>query len=144
MKLAAWAREKGISYKTAWKMYKTGKIPHPTEQLPIGTILVYPDNREESRSSRKAVIYARVPSRGQKDDLLRQLQRLRDFAAIHGYTIAKEITEIGSGLKGKRKKLLKMLNDPGIGIIIVEHKDRLIRFGYEHVNTVLSSTGRKL
>ena len=100
MKLAVWAREKGISYKTAWRMYKTGKIPHPTEQLPTGTILVYPDDQTNARTTQKVAIYARVSSHGQKDDLLRQLQRLRDYAAAHGYMITKEITEIGSGLNG--------------------------------------------
>lgn len=125
-------------------MYKTGKIPHLTEQLPTGTILVYPDNQTNTRTNQKVAIYARVSSHGQKNDLLRQLQRLRDYAAAHGYMITKEITEIGSGLNGKRKKLLKVLNDPSTGIIIVEHKDRLMRFGYEYVNTALSSAGRKL
>ena len=141
MRLAAWAREKGITYKTAWRMYKRGQIPHPTEQLPTGTLLVYP---ERQKIPPKVAIYARVSSYGQKADLERQLQRLRDYAAVHGYLITQEITEIGSGLNGKRKNLSQVLKDTSFGIIIVEHRDRLMRFGYEYVDMLLRSTGRKL
>lgn len=141
MKLAVWAGEKRITYKTAWRMYKTGLIPHPTEQLPTGTLLVYP-NRQNLPP--KVAIYVRVSSYGQKADLERQLQRLRNYAAAQGHTIAKEITEIGSGLNGKRKKLLQLLKDSSYGIVLVEHRDRLMRFGYEYVDTLMRSMGRKL
>ncbi|MHA1942601.1 MAG: hypothetical protein ACXABI_10795 [Candidatus Hodarchaeales archaeon] len=43
MKLVARRQEKGISYNTVLGMHKRGQIQHPTEQLLIGTILVYPD-----------------------------------------------------------------------------------------------------
>lgn len=108
MRLAVWAREKGITYKTAWRMYKTGMIPHPTEQLPTGTLLVYPDR---NKTLPKVAFYARVSSHTQKDDLKRQIQRLRDCAAKQGIIINREITEIGSGLNGRRKKLLQLLKD---------------------------------
>ncbi|MGC8720268.1 MAG: IS607 family transposase, partial [Thermodesulforhabdaceae bacterium] len=42
MKLSEWAKRKGISYMTAWRMWKTGKLPVPAEQLPTGTVVVYP------------------------------------------------------------------------------------------------------
>lgn len=43
MKLSQWAKEKGISYKTAYRMFQAGMLPVKTEQLPTGTILVFPD-----------------------------------------------------------------------------------------------------
>ncbi|MFX1511721.1 MAG: hypothetical protein ACFFCQ_03980 [Promethearchaeota archaeon] len=43
MKLSDYAKLKGLCYLTAYRMYKAGKIPHPTEQLPTGTIIVYPE-----------------------------------------------------------------------------------------------------
>ena len=141
MKLSKWAQEIGITYHAAWKMYKAGKIPYKTEQLPTGTIIVYP-NKE--RKGQKAVLYARVSSRDQKEDLERQLNRLRDFAAANNYPIIKEIKEIGSGLTGRRKKLLKVLQNPQMAIIISEHKDRLTRFGYDYLETALRATGRKI
>ena len=43
MKLSEWAREKNISYKTAYDWFKKGKMPCRTEQTLTGTILVYDD-----------------------------------------------------------------------------------------------------
>lgn len=141
MKLSKWAKEIGITYHAAWKMYKAGKIPYKTEQLPTGTIIVYPKRKREGQ---KAVLYARVSSRDQKEDLERQLNRLRDFAAANNYPIVKEIKEIGSALNGRRKKLLNVLQNPQVAIIIAEHKDRLTRFGYAYLEAALQTTGRKI
>ncbi|MFQ5977793.1 MAG: IS607 family transposase [Candidatus Heimdallarchaeota archaeon] len=141
MKLSDYAKAKGLSYRTAYRMYKTGKIPHPTEQLPTGTIIVYPN---QLKSQRNTAIYARVSSYDQKQDLERQVQRLRDYCAEHGLEIAKEVTEIASGLNGKRKKLLRLLADDSITMIVVEHRDRLTRFGFEFVETSLNATNRKI
>jgi predicted site-specific integrase-resolvase len=141
MKLSKWAQEIGITYHAAWKMYKAGKIPYKTEQLPTGTIIVYPKMKLKAQ---KAVLYARVSSRDQKEDLERQLNRLRDFAAANNYPIIKEIKEIGSALNGRRKKLLNVLQNPQVTLIISEHKDRLTRFGYEYLETALQATGRKI
>ena len=41
MKLADWARKNGIDYKTAYRLYRSGQFPVPTQQLPTGTILVH-------------------------------------------------------------------------------------------------------
>lgn len=141
MKLSKWAQEIGITYHAAWRMYKAGKIPYETEQLPTGTIIIYPKRKKEGQ---KAVLYARVSSRDQKEDLERQLNRLRDFAAANNYPIIKEIKEIGSGLDGRRKKLLNILQNPQMTIIIAEHKDRLTRFGYDYLEASLQPTGRKV
>ncbi|MFX0050197.1 MAG: IS607 family transposase [Candidatus Hermodarchaeota archaeon] len=141
MKLSQWAQEIGITYHAAWKMYKAGKIPYKTEQLPTGTIIVYPRTKKKTQ---KAVLYARVSSREQKNDLERQLNRLRDFAAANNYPIIQEIKEIGSALNGRRKKLLDILKTPQMTLIISEHKDRLTRFGYEYLDTALRATGRQI
>ncbi len=143
MKLADWARQKGVCYHTAYRLYRSGKFPLPTEQLPTGTILVHPSAPEISRQP-QAALYARVSSNDQKPDLKRQLQRLRDYAAANGLQVVKELTEIGSGLNGHRKKLLHLLADPTIPIILVEHKDRLTRFGYEYIAMTLKASKREL
>lgn len=49
--------------------------------------------------------------------------------------------EIGSGLNDNRPKLLKLLNDVNVGYIIVEHKDRLTRFGFNYIKALLESRG---
>ena len=42
MKLSAWAKQQGVSYKTAWRWWKAGQLPVPTEQMPTGTVIVDP------------------------------------------------------------------------------------------------------
>lgn len=54
------------------------------------------------------------------------------------------IEEMGSGLNGRRKKLIKLLKDPLAGTILVEHRDRLARFGFEYIEAALMSQGRSI
>jgi len=140
MKLSDWARKQGIDYKTAYRLYRSGKFPRPTEQLPTGTILVH----EIPTMTNNAALYGRVSSADQKSDLERQMQRLRDYAAARGLKVVLEVREIGSGLNGHRKKLLKLLADPSISIIVVEHRDRLARFGAEFISAALAAADRQL
>jgi putative resolvase len=58
--------------------------------------------------------------------------------------VAQEIVEIGSGLNGRRKQILKVLADPAITVLVVEHRDRLARFGVELVRATLEASGRRL
>ena len=142
MKLSEWAKQKGISYRTAHRMFKADNLPIKYEQLPTGTIIVYPD--EEISSDNKVVLYGRVSSNDQKEDLKRQMRRLKDFASAHGYTIEQEVCEIGSGLNGRRRKLNKLLCDCNVKCVVVEHKDRLTRFGFEMLEAALRASNRKI
>ena len=54
------------------------------------------------------------------------------------------MAEVGSGLNGHRAKLLSLLRDPGVGLIVVEHRDRLARFGVEHSEAALAAQGWRL
>src|SRR5579862_4417370 len=81
-------------------------------------------------------LYARVSSLGQKEDLERQMHRLKDYAAAKGYTVFKAVTEIASGLNDRRPKLEKLLADTSIGTIVVENRDRLARFGAHYIETL--------
>jgi len=89
-------------------------------------------------------IYARVSSSDQKSDLEHQLARLVTFASENKISIVKSISEIGSGSNGQRPRLLALLKDAEISGIIVEHRDRLARFGSEYIEAALNATGRKL
>lgn len=55
-----------------------------------------------------------------------------------------EVSEVGSGLNDNRKKLLKLLEDPQVTTIIVEHKDRLTRFGFNYIETLLKNRGGEI
>lgn len=140
MKLSEWAKENGISYKTAWRWFKNGMLPVHAEQLASGTILV----KNQQPDTTKVTLYARVSSSDQKADLDRQIARLVQFANGKGLVVAQTVTEIGSGLNGHRSKLMKLLQDPQIALILVEHRDRLMRFGSEYVEAALAAYGRKL
>ena len=54
------------------------------------------------------------------------------------------VSEVGSGLHGRRPKLRKLLANPEIQTIVVEHRERLMRFGAEYVEAALAAQGRKL
>lgn len=85
-------------------------------------------------NKRKVIAYARVSTRGQKDDLKNQIDFIRQYANAKGIIINESITDIGSGLNYKRKKWNKLLDevmDNKIDIIFITYKDRFIRFGYE-------------
>ena len=116
MKLADWARAQGIDYKTAYRWFRAGILPRPAIQLPTGTILV---TEEAVTPKRGVAIYARVSSSDQKADLERQVGRLAAFATQSSMNVSRTASEVGSGLNGKRKKLIVI--DPS------ETKDDLVQ-----------------
>jgi predicted site-specific integrase-resolvase len=141
MKLSPWAKQNGVPYKTAWKGFKAGILPAPARQLPTGTILVDPPAEAVAP---RAALYARVSPADQKEDLVRQLDRLSRYAAEHGLTVGAMAKEVGSARNGHRPKRLKILHDPTIGSLVVEHRDRLIWCGVESVAAAPAATGRKV
>jgi putative resolvase len=143
MKLSEWAKIKGISYQTAHRMFKNKKIPYKTEQLPTGTILVF-ENSTDHNIKKEVIIYARVSSHDQKEDLSRQKDRLVEFCYANGFIIQEIVEEIGSGLNANRPKIQKILKSPNAKTIVVEHKDRFTRFGFELIESALKATNREI
>jgi putative resolvase len=90
MRLSHYAKHMNISYKTAYRWYRAGLLD--AYQLPTRTIIVREPVTQQSAS--KIALYARVSSADQKDDLTRQLERLRDYAAAKGYTVAKKLLSL--------------------------------------------------
>jgi putative resolvase len=141
MKLSAWAKANGLTYRTAWRMWRDGKLPIPAEQLATGTVIVHPP---QAPSVDTVALYARVSSGDQKADLERQLGRLADYASREKLTVVRSVSEIGSGLNGHRAKIMRLLADPEVQTIVVEHRDRLARFGSEYIEATLTASGRRL
>lgn len=141
VKLSEWAARNGVHYQTAWTWAKEGRMPVPVRQTPSGTWLVDEPATEESG---RVVAYCRVSSADQKSDLDRQVARVVQGATGLGLAVAEVVTEVGSGLNGKRRKLHRVLSDPAAAVIVVEHRDRLARFGIEHLEAALSASGRRL
>ncbi len=141
MKLSQYAKKVGVTYKTAYRWYRAGTLD--AYQTATGIIIVR-DKADEKPLTGRIALYARVSSLGQKEDLERQVQRLKDYAVAKGYQVSQEVTEIASGLNEKRPKLEKLLADSSIGTIVVENRDRLTRFGSHYIETLLTAQGRHL
>jgi putative resolvase len=145
MKLAAWARANGVHPQTAYRWFRQGTMPVPARRLPSGTILVQvPGSDHDGGLDQRAVLYARVSTHDQRGELDRQVTRLSGWATAKSVTVAEVITEVGSGLNGRRPKLRRVLADPRAAMIVVEHRDRLARFGVEQLEAALSAQGRRL
>jgi putative resolvase len=81
MKLSDYAKKVGISYRTAWRWYKSGVITG--YQQPTGTIII--NLPETNQNPNKVVaIYCRVSDNGSKDNLERQAERLTQYALVQG------------------------------------------------------------
>jgi len=141
MKLSNWAKEQGIAYQTAWRWFKAGRLPVKATQTPSGTILV--ELEINPNVSDRAWIYARVSSPEKKADLNRQAERCEAFCQANGWQIELVIKEIASGMNDNRPKLRKLLAAKPARIV-VEHKDRLTRFGFGYFEQLLPMLGCKL
>ena len=69
-------------------------------------------------------LYARVSSDDQESDLARQTARLAQWAALGGHRVVRIESEIGSGMSGGGAKAKRLLADPDVTAVVVEHKDR--------------------
>ena len=148
MLVKEWAEREHLHPQTVWKWCRTGKMPVPVEHTPSGMWLVHdpkyetpvPSDAEQSRT----VCYARVSSADQKADLQRQADRLKAFALGMGVEAPEVVTETGSGMNDKRRKLNRLLADPTVGTIVVEHRDRLARMNSGLIESALKAQGRRL
>ncbi|MHC1732942.1 MAG: IS607 family transposase [Bacteroidales bacterium] len=145
MKLSKYAQTVGISYDTALRWFKAGKING--YRAHTGTIIVteiVSESKQPSQASSKVAIYTRVSTAENKSNLDSQAQRLLDYCAAKGYQVAEVVKEIGSGVNDSRPKLIKIITNPDITLIVVEHKDRLTRFGFNYIEQLLAMQGRKI
>jgi len=130
MKLSEYAKKIGVTYKTAWNHYQAGLIPN-ARKLPSGIIVIFEDESKDVHY--KTAAYSRVSSSENRPNLLSQSKRVQDFCAAKGWVVSEVIEECASGLNDERPKLKKILTDKSINRLVVEHKDRLTRFGFHYI-----------
>jgi putative resolvase len=142
--LTEWARAQGIHVQTAYRWYREGKLPVPARK--VGRlILVSPQTAAGSvRKAESAGLYARVSSHDQKPSLDGQVARLSAWAAEAGLPVVRVEAEVGSGVNGSRAKVRRLLADPAVTVVVVEHRDRLGRMNTELVEAALSAHDRRL
>ena len=140
--LTAWGRLYGFNKATTSRLHRQGKLPPglQIEQLPNGRyyVIVPPEG------GARCVLYASVSSADQRGDLDRQAGRLAEWATQHDCRPDEVVKEIGSGLNGNRRQLRRIIGDPSVGTIIVEHRERLCRFGFEYIEAALSARGARI
>ena len=148
MLVKEWARLEGLHPQTVWKWCRQGTMPVPVEQTPTGMWLIhdpkYETASQPSPAGSRTVCYARVSSGGRKGDLQRQADRLKAFALGMGVEKPEVVTETGSGMNDKRRKLNRLLSDPTVGTLIVERRDRLARMNVGLVESALKAQGRRI
>lgn len=138
MKLSEYAKKHNIQYRAAWNRFKAGKIPNA--KMIDGRVVI---EEESPFNTKNVIIYARVSSSENKTNLEAQAERLCQYATAKGYTIVKVVKEVGSGVNDNRKQLQALLSsDEDWAIVIVEHKDRLTRFGFNYISTLMTKMGR--
>ncbi len=146
MRAKEWAALEGLHEQTVWKWCREGRMPVPVER--VGGLWLVHDPKYEAppvpTAGRRTVCYARVSSSDQKADLQRQVDRMKAFAINMGASDIEVVLEVGSGMKDKRRKLNRVLADPTVGTIIVEHRDRLTRVNAGLVESALEASGRRL
>ena len=142
----------GVSVKTLQRWDNEGKLkayrnPSNRRYYTHNQYIEYMGKIVQNKDKRKTIIYARVSSSSQKDDLKNQVEFLKQYANAKGMIVDEIFEEIGSGLNYNRKKWNKLLEDCMLGTIktiIVSHKDRFIRFGFDWFERLVKSNGVEL
>lgn len=134
----------GICRSTLCRWVRLGRIT--TSFLPSGRY-EYLDKNELPEIKRKSLIYARVSSTTQRDNLPRQIDRLRSFASARGCFVDDVYSEVASALNYDRKKYRKLFQEVierKIDKIFIEYKDRLLRIGFEDFKALCDLYGTEI
>lgn len=140
------ARELGVAQETLRRWEAAGKIT--VERTPQGHRR-YDLNQlrhlvpTKNLSGKPTLVYARVSSHDQKEDLKRQIIVLEAFCAAHGWNF-EVIQDLGSGLNYSKRglrQLIKRICKGDIERLVLTHKDRLLRFGAELIFAICESFG---
>ncbi len=139
IRLTDWGRQYGLDPQSTWRMLNEGRLPPHLQVERIGRLwyVILPDEEPALLT----VGYARVSSHEQKPQLEPQANRLWAHAGQNGIKLDRVVCEVASGLNDRRPKLRRLLSDPKVGTILVEHRDRLARFGVGMVQAMLEARG---
>ena len=122
---------------------KTNRKLYTTTQIHAFIGLKHAGGKDPTR----VVAYCRVSSAAQKPDLINQRRVLEEFVVAKGLANVEFVEEIGGGLNFKRKKFLTLMDEIGrreIKALIIAHRDRLTRFGFEWFEHFSKSFGCEL
>jgi len=144
MNLREWVLAQGLHPQTAYKWLREGKLPVPATRVGPRTILVNMDSATAPAAAGGVGLYARVSSHEAKPDLEWHVARLSTWAAQAGLRVVGVESEVGSGMNGARVKARRLLADPAVSMVVVEHRDRLGRMKTELLEAAVTASGRRL
>lgn len=138
------AEKFGVSTMTIRRWIKAGII----QAIKIGKEYRIPETEVlrllKGKEAEKVVIYARVSTEEEKDELDKQVEHLKNYCTARGYHVVKVITDISSALDEDReglKELFKLVESGEITKVVITSKDRLTRFGFRYLEQYFKSHG---
>lgn len=144
--IGKFAKEIGVSTETL-RNWQREQILIPAKVTEKGTRYYSEEQLQDylgnTTTNRAIVIYTRVSNQSQKDDLENQVDFLKEYCNAKGY-ITEVITDIGSGLNYRRKKwniLIDRVLNKEVERIVIAHKDRFIRFGFDWFDSLCNKNG---
>ena len=144
IKLSDYASLHNITYRTAWNRFKAGKLPGAIISEDGYHIEVAVNEDKPEPVGNSVAIYCRVSSSENKSNLNSQAERLIAYATARGYQISEVVKEVGSGVNDKRSKLASLLQKDNWQVLIVEHEDRLTRFGFNYIEVLTNKLGKNI
>ena len=133
LKLTEYAKLVGISIRTAWRRVEEGKLTIVRTDTNRAFVELPMEDEDIIHKKDYTVIYCRVSSSENKANLDIQAERLVNYCNAKGWKVHEIVKEISSGLNDERPKLIKLFNSQNITKVVVEHKDRLTRFGFNYL-----------
>ena len=141
----------GITQQTLYNWTKEGKIKF---QKISDHLNIYDDNsvyaligNKQNKKNRKIISYSRVSTQNQKEQLKEQTQRIYDSCISRGIKLDKQLEDVKSGMSEDRpsfQELIRMVIKNEVELVVIENKDRLIRFGYSTIESIFKYFGTKI
>lgn len=144
IKVSQYAKIMGLHPLTINRQFHQGLIDGYQDERTKTIYLINPEWKERQNKSNRVILYARVSSTTNQKSLDGQIDRMRNYAAAKGYQIVDEVKEIASGINEQRPKFTKILKRHDYDILLSEHQDRLTRFGFNYIKTLLNNQGIKV
>ena len=142
----------GITQYTLYRYLKEGKVKLASKLSK--TDYNYDDDsiyaligQKLQKKNKLVISYARVSTQNQKKQLEEQKQRIYDSCISRGLKLDKQFSDIKSGMSSDRKEfqeVLRMIIQGEVELLVIENKDRLVRFGYEILEQIFRYFGCKI
>lgn len=144
IKVSQYAKIMGLHPLTINRQFHQGLIDGYQDERTKTIYLINPEWKVHQHKSNRVILYARVSSANNQKSLDDQIDRMRNYAAAKGYQIIDEVKEIASGINDQRPKFTKILKRHDYDILLSEHRDRLTRFDFNYIQTLLNNQGIKV